>query len=357
MKSRRPAADAAPAATVRLAPGLMLRLAARDETRVAGDRHRRRYRIRVRHPPCRAQPALGRGGGPLPRLRRRRRPPHGGNRKDLPALGRAGRGEHRARSFAEYWTEEQPLIAGARDLEEFNRAVDQLRDDAARLEKRIERLLTPTSACPEPVEGASPRTLRAPFAGARTEPSPARGRKERAYALESSYAFVPAAENPQRQHPLRARRVLLGHERVRGLRAADQRGSSSGARSMSRARCGCAARSRRWGRSSSSSARCSPRAATCCRPTSRTSWRSSRTRCRRSPPSSVTAILERVYGKPGRRRCSGSSTREPVASASVAQVHLARLPDGTEVAVKVLRPGIAARDRGRPRAAPCRAPR
>jgi ubiquinone biosynthesis protein len=32
--------------------------------------------------------------------------------------------------------------------------------------------------------------------------------------------------------------------------------------------------------------------------------------------------------------------REPVASASVAQVHLAALKDGTEVAVKVLRPGI-----------------
>ena len=32
--------------------------------------------------------------------------------------------------------------------------------------------------------------------------------------------------------------------------------------------------------------------------------------------------------------------REPVAAASVAQVHRARLPDGTEVAVKVLRPDM-----------------
>jgi ubiquinone biosynthesis protein len=36
----------------------------------------------------------------------------------------------------------------------------------------------------------------------------------------------------------------------------------------------------------------------------------------------------------------GSFEREPVASASVAQVHFATLKDGTEVAVKVLRPGV-----------------
>lgn len=35
----------------------------------------------------------------------------------------------------------------------------------------------------------------------------------------------------------------------------------------------------------------------------------------------------------------------PLASASVAQVHLARLPDGEEVVVKVLRPGIEQRIR------------
>ncbi len=58
------------------------------------------------------------------------------------------------------------------------------------------------------------------------------------------------------------------------------------------------------------------------------------------PAEQVTAILNRVYGKPV-EQVFKSFEREPVASASVAQVHLARLFDGTEVAVKVLRPGIA----------------
>jgi ubiquinone biosynthesis protein len=59
------------------------------------------------------------------------------------------------------------------------------------------------------------------------------------------------------------------------------------------------------------------------------------------PAEEVTAILHRVYGKPAAVVFQNISA-EPVASASVAQVHLGRLPDGTEVAVKVLRPGIAA---------------
>ena len=58
------------------------------------------------------------------------------------------------------------------------------------------------------------------------------------------------------------------------------------------------------------------------------------------PAEQVIAILERVYGKPV-DQVFDEFEREPVASASVAQVHLAKLPDGTEVAVKVLRPGIA----------------
>ena len=57
------------------------------------------------------------------------------------------------------------------------------------------------------------------------------------------------------------------------------------------------------------------------------------------PSAQVIATLERVYG----RRVETvfrSFDHEPVASASVAQVHLAELPDGTPAAVKVLRPNI-----------------
>ncbi len=58
------------------------------------------------------------------------------------------------------------------------------------------------------------------------------------------------------------------------------------------------------------------------------------------PVEEVLVTLQRVYGRPVDdvfRRFD----RVPTASASVAQVHLAELPDGTEVAVKVLRPGIS----------------
>jgi ubiquinone biosynthesis protein len=55
----------------------------------------------------------------------------------------------------------------------------------------------------------------------------------------------------------------------------------------------------------------------------------------------VLATLQRAYGKPV-DEVFKSFAREPVASASVAQVHYAELPDGTPAAVKVLRPNIAA---------------
>jgi ubiquinone biosynthesis protein len=58
------------------------------------------------------------------------------------------------------------------------------------------------------------------------------------------------------------------------------------------------------------------------------------------PPDQVLAVLERAYGRPA---AAVFERFDPVAiaSASVAQVHLAVLPGGREVAVKTLRPGIA----------------
>jgi ubiquinone biosynthesis protein len=60
------------------------------------------------------------------------------------------------------------------------------------------------------------------------------------------------------------------------------------------------------------------------------------------PFSSELAVktLEKVYGKPVSEVFASFDTK-PIASASVAQVHLAILHDETEVAVKILRPGIA----------------
>jgi ubiquinone biosynthesis protein len=57
------------------------------------------------------------------------------------------------------------------------------------------------------------------------------------------------------------------------------------------------------------------------------------------PSELAVAEVERSLGKPISQLFADFDTT-PVASASVAQVHLARLPDGTEVAVKVLRPGV-----------------
>jgi ubiquinone biosynthesis protein len=54
---------------------------------------------------------------------------------------------------------------------------------------------------------------------------------------------------------------------------------------------------------------------------------------------SIAALLERAYGKP-HAAVFASFDAVPVASASVAQVHFATLPDHREVAVKILRPGI-----------------
>jgi ubiquinone biosynthesis protein len=57
------------------------------------------------------------------------------------------------------------------------------------------------------------------------------------------------------------------------------------------------------------------------------------------PGETAVAILEKAYGKPLNEVFAEFDT-QPLASASIAQVHAARLLDGTEVVVKVVRPNI-----------------
>mgnify|MGYP001259393649 CR=1 FL=1 len=133
------AADAAPAVTVKLTPGLMLRLAAREETawreiEVDGDTN---FAAAINHIAHNlrwdVEEDLSRIFGDIA-AHRMAETGRTFQRWGKQALDNTGR------SFAEYWTEEQPLIAGARDIEAFNRAVDELRDDVARLEKRIQNI-------------------------------------------------------------------------------------------------------------------------------------------------------------------------------------------------------------------------
>lgn len=133
------AAGAVPAVTITLTPGLMLRLAARDETawreiEATGDAD---FATAINHVARNlrwdVEEDLSRVFGDIAAHRMAE------SGRILQRWGRQAL-ENTGRSFAEYWTEEQPLVAGRRDLEEFNRAVDELRDDVARLEKRIESL-------------------------------------------------------------------------------------------------------------------------------------------------------------------------------------------------------------------------
>jgi len=131
--------DAIPATTIRLTPGIMLRLSARDESAwrevdVAGDTE---FAVAIQHVAHNlrwdVEEDLSRVFGDVVGHRMAE------SGRSFSRWG-AQAAENTGRSFAEYWTEEQPLIAAARDIEEFNLAVDRLRDDVARVEKRIEAL-------------------------------------------------------------------------------------------------------------------------------------------------------------------------------------------------------------------------
>lgn len=130
------AAAAAPDLTLTLTPGLVLRAAARDETvwrdvAVDGDTAFGNAVHRLwRDLQWDAEEDLARVFGDITAHRMAE------SGRSLQRWAQSG-SDNLARSFAEYWTEEQPLIAAKSDLLQFNIEVDRLRDDVARLEKRI----------------------------------------------------------------------------------------------------------------------------------------------------------------------------------------------------------------------------
>jgi ubiquinone biosynthesis protein UbiJ len=131
------AADATPDVTVGLTPGLMLRLVARDASawhavRVEGNpEFAAAINYIVRNLRWDIEEDLSKIVGDIAAHRL-----VDSGRK----LGTWGQqsADNLARSFAEYWTEERPLIASRAEVEQFVRDVDALRDDLARVEKRIE---------------------------------------------------------------------------------------------------------------------------------------------------------------------------------------------------------------------------
>ncbi len=133
------AADAVPNVTVRVPPPVAFRLAMRDDAAwqavsVGGDPALAESLGHVfRHLRWDVEEDLSRIFGDIAAHRMAR----GGQAFDRWARASA---DHLGRTFAEFWTFEQPLIASRHDVEHFARDVDTLRDDVARLEKRIDRL-------------------------------------------------------------------------------------------------------------------------------------------------------------------------------------------------------------------------
>lgn len=130
-------ATATPDVTIHLTPGLLLRMAARDETvwreiQIEGDTG---FAAAINHIASNlrwdAEEDLSRIFGDIVAHRMVQT----GRTLDQ---WRAQSADNLVRSLAEYWTEEQPLIARASEVAQFNREVDALRDDVARFEKRLE---------------------------------------------------------------------------------------------------------------------------------------------------------------------------------------------------------------------------
>ena len=133
------AAGATPDATISVTPGVLLRLAARDESawnavHVSGDvQLAAAVDYLRRNLEWDFEEDLSRVFGDIAAHRMAQ------GLRSLDAFGRKA-ALNLAESFAEYATHEQPTLAQPRAVDEFNREVDDVRDHAARLEKRLELL-------------------------------------------------------------------------------------------------------------------------------------------------------------------------------------------------------------------------
>lgn len=133
------AAGVEPAVTVRITPGVALRLAARDDSAwnavaVTGDAALAETLGYVfRNLRWDVEEDLSRVIGDIAAHRAV---------ETGKALDRWARAtvDHLGRNVADYYTYEQPLVVNRRDVESFNRDVDTLRDDLARFEQRLARL-------------------------------------------------------------------------------------------------------------------------------------------------------------------------------------------------------------------------
>lgn len=131
--------DTAPDVTIAVTPGALLRLAARDESawnaaQVSGDVDFAAAIDYVRRNlEWDYEEDLSRVFGDVAAHRL------GAAVRELDRWGRAA-ALNLGQAFAEYSVYERPLLASRRAVEEFNREVDEVRDHAARLEKRIELL-------------------------------------------------------------------------------------------------------------------------------------------------------------------------------------------------------------------------
>lgn len=132
-----------PEVTITLTPGLLLRVLARDETAwtdisVKGNTG---FASAINHVwrnlRWDVEEDLSRVFGDIAAHRMAR------TGRSLEQWGRQS-ADNLLHALAEFWTEEQPLIAGKYEVEQFNRDVDALRDDLARIEKRLELLALST---------------------------------------------------------------------------------------------------------------------------------------------------------------------------------------------------------------------